>query len=90
MSCEAEGSALCGFKEATKYVVKNTQSPMENTNNAGLRKMKREICPSRDFLEIQQLRRHAVNAVGLNSIPSQVTRSGMLHKMQCSQINKEK
>lgn len=78
MSSEAEESALYGLKEASKYMVKNTQSPVENTNNAGLRKMKREICPSRNFLEIQQLRRHALNAVGLNSIPGQVTRPGTL------------
>ena len=43
MSSEAEESALYGLKEASKYMVKNTQSPVENTNNAGLRKMKREI-----------------------------------------------
>lgn len=88
MSSEAEGSALCGLKKARKCVVKDTQSPRENTNNAGLRKMKREICPSRDFLEIQQLGRHALNAVGLNSIPGQVTRSGMLPQDPCSHKNK--
>lgn len=59
-------------------VKKNTQSPMENTTNVGLRKVKRGICPFSDFLEVQQLRFHALSAGDLSLTPGQVTRSGML------------